>query len=103
MSYEIVLSPEAIEDLRNLKANICSAVRDGIETHLRFEPTTVSKSRIKRLQGVARPQYRLRVDEIRIFYDVIDNTVEILGIVPKSEADNWLQQVGESDERSDTN
>ena len=95
MSYEIVLSPEAIEDLRNLKANIRSAVRDGIETHLRFEPTTVSKSRIKRLQGVARPQYRLR--------DVIDNTVEILGIVPKSEADNWLQQVGESDEGSDTN
>ncbi len=45
-----------------------------------------SKSRIKRLRGLRRPQYRLRVDEIRVSYDVAGNTVEILAIVPKSQA-----------------
>jgi mRNA-degrading endonuclease RelE of RelBE toxin-antitoxin system len=47
-------------------------------------------SRIKRLRGIRRPQYRLRVGEVRVFYDVSEPTVEILAIVPKSEADSWL-------------
>lgn len=41
------------------------------------------------------PQYRLRVDEIRVFYDVTDATVEVLAIVPKSEAAVWLERDGE--------
>ena len=41
-------------------------------------------------EGITRPQYRLRVGEVRVFYDVSDSTVEILAIVPKSEADLWL-------------
>ena len=51
-----------------------------------------SKSRIKRLRGLARPQYRLRVDEVRVFYDVSGSNVEVLAIVPKSEAESWLAQ-----------
>jgi len=31
-------------------------------------------------------EYRLRVDEIRVFYDVTNDAVEILALVPKSEA-----------------
>jgi hypothetical protein len=38
MAYEIVLAPEAVEDLRALKANIRAAVRRAIEIHLRHEP-----------------------------------------------------------------
>jgi mRNA-degrading endonuclease RelE of RelBE toxin-antitoxin system len=41
---------------------------------------------------VERPQYRLRVDDVRIFYDVTGSTVEVLGIVAKMEADKWLSQ-----------
>jgi mRNA interferase RelE/StbE len=41
-----------------------------------------------------RPQYRLRVDEIRVFYDVSGTTVEILAIVAKSEAEAWLALFG---------
>lgn len=52
----------------------------------------MSKSRIKRLRGVTRPQYRLRVDEIWIFYDVVDADVEVLAIVAKSEAEQWLEK-----------
>lgn len=99
MKFEIILAPEAIEDLNGFKANVRSEVRDAIEQHLRHEPRKVSKSRIKRLRGTKRPQYRLRVgDDLRVFYDVTDDAVEILAVIRKSEADQWLQQFGELDE-----
>jgi mRNA interferase RelE/StbE len=96
MSYGIILSPEAIEDLRSLKANIRAVVKESIEAHLRYSPTQISKSRIKRLRGLSRPQYRLRVEEIRVFYDVSGNQVEILAIVNKAEANKWLESSGQS-------
>ena len=96
MRYAIILSPEAVEDLRGLKADVRATVRDAIEIHLRHTPTKTSKSRIKRLRGLSRPQFRLRVEDVRIYYDVTDDTVEILAIIPKSEADAWLARVGES-------
>jgi len=94
MRFEIVLAPEAVEDLQRLKANVRAEVRSGMETHLRHEPTKVRKSRIKRLRGLSRPQYRLRIGEIRVFYDITVGTVEVLAIVPKSEVDKWLAQFG---------
>jgi mRNA-degrading endonuclease RelE of RelBE toxin-antitoxin system len=44
--------------------------------------------------GMARPQYRLRVEEVRVFYDVSGPAVEVLAIVPKPEAESWLAQFG---------
>ena len=96
MRFEILLAPEAVEDLRRLKAKERSAVKEALETHLRHERTKTSRSRIKRLRGVARPQYRLRVEEVRVFYDVSSSTVEVLAIVPKPEAESWLAQFGSS-------
>jgi mRNA interferase RelE/StbE len=99
MRYDIILAPEAVEDLENLKTNVRAEVRDAIEEHLRHQPTKASKSRIKRLRGFSRPQYRLRVrDDIRVFYDVTEKVVEILAIVLKSDAGAWLEKHGESDE-----
>lgn len=92
MRYEIVLAPEAVEDLGRLKANARAEVRSGIETHLRNEPKKASRSRIKRLRGVTRPQYRLRIGDVRVFYDVSASAVEILAVVAKSEAESWLTQ-----------
>ena len=94
MKYRILLAPEAVEDLRALKANLRAAVRQALETYLRHQPAKVSKSRIKRLRGLARPQYRLRVEEVRVFYDIAGSTVEVLAVVVKSEADIWLAQFG---------
>ncbi len=67
----------------------------AMETHLRNEPEKTSKSRIKRLRGLNRPQYRLRVDDVRVFYDVAGGQVEILAIVPKAGSDACLAQFGE--------
>jgi mRNA-degrading endonuclease RelE of RelBE toxin-antitoxin system len=88
-------SPEAVDDLRKLKAHLRAAVREAMEKHLRHAPTKVSKSRIKRLRGMSRPQYRLPVGEVRVFYDVLGSKVEVLAVVPKSEAEAWLKSVGE--------
>ncbi len=94
MSYAIVLAPQAVEDLKRLKAHLRAELRDALETHLRHEPRKTSRSRIKRLRGLRQPQYRLRVGDIRVFYDVSGETVEILAIVAKSEVDAWLTQFG---------
>jgi len=95
MKYEIILSPEANEDLKQVGAHDKAKVKDSIEIHLRHEPTKTSRSRIKRLRGLSHPQYRLRIGDTRIFYDVGKNKVEILAIIPKSEALKWLERTGE--------
>ena len=99
MSYSIILAPEALEDLDELKATLRAEVRDGIETHLRHEPEKVSRSRIKRLRRSSQPQYRLRIGDVRVFYDVSGHTVEVLAIVSKSEAATWLVRHGKPDEK----
>jgi mRNA interferase RelE/StbE len=109
MPYKIILAPEAAEDLKALRAFDRTAVRKAIKEHLSFEPTKTSKSRIKRLRQMRHPQYRLRVEEIRVFYDVTDEAVGVLAIVPKPEAATWLERYGEQtdapnepDEESDS-
>ena len=97
MVYGIVLAPEAVEDVRNLKPYLRSAVRDAIEQRLRHAPTKTSKNRIKRLRGFSRPQFRLRAGEVRVFYDVTETTVEILAVVAKSEAAAWLRREGKAE------
>ena len=94
MPFDVLLAPEAVEDLRQLKASVRTVVKSALETHLRHQPTKISRSRIKRLRGLLRPQYRLRVDDIRVFYDVSEPVVEILAIVSKSEAEEWLRKFG---------
>src|SRR5262245_41806690 len=95
MAFAVILAPEAVEDLKGLTANVRATVRSALEALLRHEPEKASRSRIKRLRGLRRPQYRLRVNEVRVFYDVRGSTVEILAIVTKSEAERWLAQFGD--------
>ena len=90
MRFEIVLAPGAVKGLARLRPDHRSGVRDAIELHLRHEPTKVSKSRIKRLRGLDQPQYRLRVGETRVFYDVSSKVVEVLAVISKDEAEAWL-------------
>jgi len=94
MRYAIVLAPEAVGDFHRLRATDRAAVRDAIERHLRVEPRKVSRSRIKRLRGLRRPQYRLRVGELRVFYDVEEDAVNVLAIVRKDDVAAWLKREG---------
>jgi mRNA-degrading endonuclease RelE of RelBE toxin-antitoxin system len=94
MAFAIILAPQAVADLKRLRAAKRATVKEALKVHLRHEPGKPSRSRIKRLRGLSRPQYRLLVDDIRVFYDVMDATVEVLAVVAKAEAESWLSQFG---------
>jgi mRNA interferase RelE/StbE len=96
LAFDIHISPEAQADYTELDARWRAEIKAALRTHLLHEPTRISKSRIKRLQGLRRPKYRLRVEDMRIFYDVdaVNQTVEVLRILPKAVAEHYLLTEG---------
>ena len=46
MGFAILLAPEAVEDLRALKANVRAAVRIALEAHLRHDPLNFAAQQI---------------------------------------------------------
>jgi mRNA-degrading endonuclease RelE of RelBE toxin-antitoxin system len=91
MAHAVVVAPEAVKQLKALRATVYAEVRDALEQYLRHEPSKVGKSRIKRLRALSQPQYRLRVGDIRVYYDVRAKTVEVLAILTKAQAASWLK------------
>src|SRR6266536_2815497 len=94
MAYTIELTEDSKRDIQALRSFERRKVLDAIERHLRHEPAKESQSRIKHLRELARPQYRLRVDDIRVFYDIMDGVVEIIAVIAKSQAAEWLAREG---------
>ena len=92
MAFEIILAPAAVAALKKLSVPMRSGVVKALGVHLTHQPTKVSKSRIKRLRGLSQPQYRLRIGDIRVFYDVTETQVQVLAIITKAEADAWLKE-----------
>jgi mRNA interferase RelE/StbE len=74
--------------LADLRVDELAAMR--LEALARDEPRKTSRSRIKRLRGYHSAAIPAPRGRVRVFYDVSGSTVEILAIVPKSEADLWL-------------
>jgi len=70
-------------------------IADGMERFLSGTPTQESKSRIKRLRGVENPDYRLRLGEYRVFYnvDTIGRRVEVLRILHKDQTPEYYEEV----------
>ena len=77
MAYEIVLNDNAAARLSNIRKFDRTKIRDAIELHLRYEPTRESRSRIKKLIQPAISQFRLRVGEFRVYYDVAEELREV--------------------------
>lgn len=96
MKYKIIISQSAQKDFEKLDAKWRSSVKGAMKKHLENSPKQESKSKIKRLRGLRQPQYRLRVDKIRVFYDVNDdkNRVEVLGFIMKPKTFEWLDKHG---------
>jgi mRNA interferase RelE/StbE len=92
--YRIVFTNHAVDDFNSLSARWRAIVRDSIRLFLTHEPDRQSKSRIKRLKDLRHPQFRLRVGEIRIFYDLTDKDVVIMAIMTKEKAIEWLKEQG---------
>jgi len=85
------LTENAIGDLNALDARWRATVHDAIRVHLTHEPTRESKSRIKRLREIKHPQFRLRVGEVRVFYDVTERHVVISAIMSKEKTRKMIK------------
>ena len=68
-----------------------AAILGAIERHLREEPEKASRTSIKRLRGHQETTFRLRVD-YRVFYDVIEDRVEIVQVLHKSETPSFYRK-----------
>ena len=90
MAYEVRYSNEALEQLKRLRALDRAAILDQIEQVLIVNPTTESKARVKQLRQPAPTQYRLRVGEFRVFYDVDQVTVLIIHVLSKTDSIDYL-------------
>lgn len=97
--YNIQYAPEAVEDVRKLRPFDRQKILDAIERHLRLNPTQVSRTRIKRTVQPFWSQYRLRVDDFRVYYDVDEQqrAVNILRILEKGTSETPGRQTDEAD------
>ena len=89
------MTENAIDDYEELDARWRATIRGAIRTHLTYDPTKESKSRIKKLKAVKHPEYRLRAGEVRVFYDVIETDVVVIAIMTKEKTVKWLEKHGE--------
>ncbi len=90
MGFAIRYSNEAVERLKKLKGFDRSTILDQIEQILSVNPTLTSKSRIKRLREPSPTQYRLRVGEFCVFYDIQEEAVVIVEILTKQDSIDYL-------------
>ncbi len=90
MRFEVSYSDEAVEQLKTLRAHDRAAIMDQIEQVLMVNPTLESKARVKLLRQPAPTQYRLRVGEFRVFYDVVQEAVLVIQILSKEESIAYL-------------
>ena len=90
--YRITLKPDAARDLDRLQNYDATMIVDRIERHLRFEPPRDSRSRIKRLRGVQPADYRLRVQDYRIFYRIVGHEVQVLRVMHKDATVAFYQE-----------
>lgn len=70
MSFEIVFTQAAEEDLKKLSPFDRNTILDAVERHLSHQPDMESRSRIKQLTQPAISGYRLRVGDFRVYYDI---------------------------------
>jgi len=92
MRYEVIVAKDALVQFGKLDGRWRSRLKKEMRRHFEHQPKRESRSRIKRLRGLRQPQYRMRVDDMRVFYDVNDemHRVEVLGFVDKSDTPEWL-------------
>lgn len=76
--YVIAYDKEAETAIRCLRTYDRRQILDGIEEHLETNPTRVSKTTIKKMTQPFWCQYRLRVGEYRVYYDVVEEEDAVL-------------------------
>ena len=76
MRYEILMSPDAIDHLREFSAREQSLILDQIETHLLYEPNVETRRR-KRMRPNPLSPWELRIGQFRVFYDIKEEMAQV--------------------------
>jgi len=70
MAFEIQFTQTAADHVRTYRKFDQQIILDGIEVQLQSEPTTESRNR-KRLTENELSDWELRVQDFRVFYDIV--------------------------------
>jgi mRNA interferase RelE/StbE len=92
--YAIQYDQTAVDDLRALRRVDQVAILDAIERHLLDQPTRVSRQAIKKLEPPVLAEYRLRVGEYRVFYDVYEDRQAVLVVAVRFKGRLTLDEAG---------
>ena len=93
MPFEIRYSAKAVKQLKGSRAFDRATILDEIEQTLTVNPTLQSKARVKKLRRPAPTQFRLRVGDFRVFYDVdeVSKIVSVVQILSKADSFRYLE------------
>ncbi|MBK9152884.1 MAG: type II toxin-antitoxin system RelE/ParE family toxin [Chloracidobacterium sp.] len=80
MEYEIRFGNRALKDLRKLDKQVSMRILSRIE-----DLVNDLSGDVKKLTDHS-PQYRLRVGDFRVLFDVVNNTVQIQRVLNRREA-----------------
>ncbi|MFQ5640509.1 MAG: type II toxin-antitoxin system RelE/ParE family toxin [bacterium] len=79
MTYHIEYSPDAESHLRTLTARQRAIVLDTVDKQLAHQPTVETKNRKPMRPNLLAP-WELRIDNLRVYYDVQDKPKPIVFI-----------------------
>jgi mRNA-degrading endonuclease RelE of RelBE toxin-antitoxin system len=89
MPYRLRYSREAGNALKRVRSHDRASILDQIQRILTVNPTLESRARIKKLREPAPTQYRLRVGEFSVFYNVKGDDVFIVGVMAKEDVGSY--------------
>jgi mRNA-degrading endonuclease RelE of RelBE toxin-antitoxin system len=86
----VVLSDIAVRLFRALPKRQQAGVKDGIRVHLQEnDPTEETPNKFRLRRPSAHADYELRLDDVRVFYRVRDELVEVV-LIGKKRGDRLL-------------
>lgn len=99
MKFEVEFTTRAVKDLKRFSLQAQGTI---LEESLTLETAPFPhKKKIKKIQGIKFPCYRLRIDlkndSIRLFYGIDKDIVYVLRIVSKKDADKIIQSIRKMD------
>ncbi|MCK5146909.1 type II toxin-antitoxin system RelE/ParE family toxin [bacterium] len=99
MNFKIEFTKRAIKELKHLPIQTQKQILE--ETLILETEPFQSKNKIKRIKGFKFPCYRLRIDtsndSYRLFYGIEKETIFILRIISKKDADKIITHLRKSE------
>ena len=90
MTFHINLTPNAADDLDYFDAHEQRIIMAAVHTYLVHDAHIPTKRR-KQLEANPIASWELKQDNYRIFYDIVDDTVDILAIGYKDHNDLFIR------------